>query len=81
MLLTAMPNVTNDFMQGMLMGSSDLKYETKVQKLKVWTKLTMVMKVQSWEMINKNWMKAIQIATMTVKKRLMIWTYKFGNYP
>ena len=72
MLVTATPNVTNDFMQGMLMGSSDLKYETKVQKLKIWARLTMVTNVQSWEMMNKNWMRAIQTATMTVKKRLMI---------
>ena len=36
MLVTGTLNVTNDFMQGMLMGSSDLIYETKVQKLKVW---------------------------------------------
>ena len=45
MLVSATPNVTNNFIQGMLMGSSDLKYETKVQKLKVWAKLTMVRKV------------------------------------
>ena len=80
MLVAAMPNVTNNFMQGMLMDSSDLKYETKVQKLKVWAKFIMVTKVQIWEMMNKNWMKAIQTAAMTMKKCLMIWTYKFGNY-
>ena len=54
MLMTATPNVANNFMLGMLIGSSDLKYKTKVQKLKIWTKLTIVMKVQSWEMMNKN---------------------------
>ena len=42
---------------------------------------TMVTKMQSWEIMNKNWMRAIQTTTMTVKKHLMIWTYKFGNYP
>ena len=63
------------------MGSLDLKYETKVQKLKVWAKLTMVTKVQSCEMMNKNWMRAIQTVTITVKKRLMIQTYEFGNDP
>ena len=73
-------NVTNDFIQGMLMGNSDLKYEMKVQKLRAWDKVSMAMKVQSWEMMNKDVMRAIQTAIETVKKHLMIQTYEFGNY-
>ena len=59
MLMTKTPNVTNDLIQGTLMDNSDLKYKTKVQKLRVWEKLTMATKVQSWEMMNKKWMRAI----------------------
>ena len=41
------------------MGNSDLKYGTKVQKLKAWDKVSMATKVQSWEMMNKDVMGAI----------------------
>ena len=40
----------------------------------------MAMKVQSWEMMNKDVMIVILKAIETVKKHLMIRTYKFGNY-
>ena len=33
MLMTRTPNITNDVMQGMLMGSSNLKYETKTLEI------------------------------------------------
>ena len=80
MIVIKMPNVTNNFIQGMLMGNSDLKYETKVQKLRAWDKVNMATKMQSWEMMNKDMMRAIQTAIEAVKKHLMIRTYEFGNY-
>ena len=81
MLVIKTPNVTNDFIQGMLMGNLDLKYRTKVQKLRAWDKVSMATKVQSSKMMNKDVMRAIHIEIETVKKHLMIWTYEFGNYP
>ena len=81
MLVNEMPNATNDFIQKILMGNLDLKYGTKVQKLRAWNKVSMATKVQSWEMMNKDVMRAMQIVMETVKKHLIIRTYKFGNYP
>ena len=47
MLVIEMPNATNDFIQEMLMGNFNLKYGTKVQKLRAWDKVSIVTKVQS----------------------------------
>ena len=41
MLVIETPNVTNDFIQEMLMGNLDLTYGTKVQKLRAWNKVSM----------------------------------------
>ena len=81
MLVIEMPNATNDFMQEMLMGNFNLKYGTKVQKLRAWDKVNMATRMQSWETTKKDVMRAIQTAMETVKKHLMIQTYEFGNYP
>ena len=81
MLVIEMRNVTKDFIQEMLMDNLDLKYRTKVQKLRAWDKVNMVTKVQSWETMNKDVMRVIQTVMETVKKHLMIRTYEFGNYP
>ena len=47
MLVIEMPNATNNFIQEMLMGNFNLKYGTKVQKLRAWNKVSMATKVQS----------------------------------
>ena len=47
MLVIEMPNATNDFIQEILMGNFNLKYGTKVQKLRTWDKVSMATKVQS----------------------------------
>ena len=81
MLVIEMLNARNDFIQEMLMGNFNLKYGTKVQKLRAWDKVSMATKVQSWETMNKDVIRAIQTTIETVKKHLMIRTYEFGNYP
>ena len=59
MLVIKMPNATNDFMQEMLMGNFNLKYGTKVQKLRAWDKVSMATRMQSWETTKKDVMREI----------------------